>query len=347
MITERSSYTLDADQLQRTVQALEKAAETLRPRPNEERLYRVLGIFVRVAVAALASILLLALVIVILTLAHVQTPVTTVIIIAALIAVFFIFAAIGALVFLLLNLSVVIQAFRQRRLLKKLGIKEVSLSAWKLQRRGHRWSRLAGVVLTWCVAVSLVIGVLAGITMWIGWKKEGVWTAASYCGLFITFGVTALVWRFVQRSREQWAIVADAKRLRSVLESMQTKAGAGEAVAIPAAMVEDVARIERVQIAREQRDAVAASAGSTDPGYAVLVARDLSLQKKLLDPQQRIAVEGLIENLSANPHPPSVESPGKGLLSIMTPERDVELQYSIDEGARCVRVLALTAHDHG
>src|SRR5206468_3632165 len=62
----------------------------------------------------------------------------------------FFLAAVGALIFLLLNQSVVRQAFRQRRLLKKLGIREVSLSAWKLQRRGHRSARLAGAVITVC-----------------------------------------------------------------------------------------------------------------------------------------------------------------------------------------------------
>jgi len=172
-------------------------------------------------------------------------------------------------------------------------------------------------------------------------------TGVIMYGLLFAFGVTILIWRFVQRSREQWAIVADANRLRSALESLQAKAGAGEAVAIPAAVVEAAARIERVQIASEQRDAVVASAGTTDHGYGVLVARDLSSQKALLDSQQRVAVEGLIENLSANPRPAGVESIAKDLLSVRTPKGDVELQYSIDEGAQRVQIVAPTAHDHG
>src|SRR5215470_7053900 len=51
-MTERSPYNLDPVQLEKAVQALQKAAETLRPNPSEERLYRVLGICVRVSVAA-------------------------------------------------------------------------------------------------------------------------------------------------------------------------------------------------------------------------------------------------------------------------------------------------------
>jgi hypothetical protein len=128
---------------------------------------------------------------------------------------------------------------------------------------------------------------------------------------------------------------------------MHSKAGAGEAVTVPAAVLEDVARIERVQIARERRDAVVASAGATNRGYGVLVARELSPHKGLLHPQQRVAVEDLIDNLSANPRPAGVESTAEGLLSVRTPEGDVELKYSVDEGARRVHIVALTTHDHG
>jgi hypothetical protein len=179
------------------------------------------------------------------------------------------------------------------------------------------------------------------------YMKEHLWSVVATYGLMCAFGVTVLLWRFVQQSREQWAIVADANRLQSVLESMQAKAGAGEEVAISAAVVEQAAQIERVSIGRERRDAVVAGTGATHHGYGVLLARDLSSQKALLDPQRRVAVEELIENLSANPRPAGVESNPEGLLSVRTPERDVELQYSVDEGAHRVQIVALTAHDHG
>jgi len=262
----------------------------------------------------------------------------------------FFLAALGAPVFLLLNQSVVRQAFRQRQLLKKLGIREVSISAWRLQHKwGHSWSRLAGAVLTWGGILSLVLGVflvMTGMGLILP-KQEGVSGAAVSGGMCFAFGVTVLVWNFVQRSREQWAIVADANRLRSILESLQTKAGAGEAVSVPAAVVEHAAQIERVSIARERRDAVVASAATTDHGYGILVARDVSSQKGLLDPQQRVAVEDLFENLSSNPRPPSVERAPEGLLSVTTPKGGVELQYSVDDGAKRVNVVALTAHNDG
>jgi hypothetical protein len=227
-MSERSPYTLDADQLQKAVQALEKAAQTLRPKPSEERLYRLLGICVRFAVGALAGMALAGVTYMMLGVVlpkngEADTPIETDFAILTGVFVFlFLLAAIGALIFLLLNQSVIRRAFRQRRLLKKLGIGEFSLSAWRLQRRGHRWSRLAGAVLTGGGILALAVGLLelvSGIGMSIYMKLEHIGSVAITVvimyGLLFAFGVTILIWRFVQRSREQWAIVADANRLRS------------------------------------------------------------------------------------------------------------------------------------
>jgi hypothetical protein len=352
MIERSPSYTLDAAHLQKAAQALQKAAETFRPNPSEERMYRVLGICVRVAVAALTA---LAGTGVVVGFAQEGTGLYNgfVVLLVALILLFFL-ATIAALVFLLLNHSVVRQAFRQRRLLKKLGIQEVSLTAWRLQRIGYRWARLAGALLIAGGILALALGLfglIVMIVMSIYSKIEGIKgiaiTGFIMYGLFFAFGVTVLLWRFVQRIREQWAIVADANRLRSAFESMNATAAAGGAVTIPAAVIEDAAHIEREQIARERSDAVVASAATTDRGYGILVARDVSSRKRLLDPQQRAALEDVIENLSSNPRPAGAESTPEGLLSVRTPEGDFELQYSVDEGAKRVHIVALTAHNHG
>ena len=358
-MTERSPYSLDSVQLEKAVQALQKAAETLRPNPSETRLYRLLRICVRVAIAALAGIVLA---VVLWFVAGVMAESSVALaffsyvmfFFAGIFAFLFLLAAVGAPVFVLLNQSIVRQAFQQQRLLKKLGIRELSLSAWRLQRRGQRWSRLRGTVLTWGGIVSLVLGLLGEIPVGIAMSADrgrGINGPNMFFGflfgLFFVFGVTVLVWKFVQRSREQWAIVADANRLRSTLESMRAKAGAGEAVAIPAAVVEHAAQIERVLIARERRNAVVASAGTTDHGYGILVGRAVSSQKGSLDPRQRVAVEDLFENLSSNPRPPGVEQTPEGLLGVTTSEGGVELQYSVDEGAKRVHIVALTTHHYG
>jgi hypothetical protein len=349
-MTERSPYRLDSVQIEDIVQALQKAAETLRPDPSAELLLRILRTLVWVAVAAFVSaVVVFSLA---LLLPRVREDIVNIlsIVFGAAFALF-VFAAIAAILFLLLNLPAVAQALRQRSLLKKLGIREVSVSAWRLQRTRYTWSRLTGDVLTLCGILTIIVGMWISVLLITHTSKEEMWIAlivvSVLFGLCLSLGVTILLSRFVQRSREQWAIVADANRLRSMLQSMQAKANAGEAVAIPAAVVEHAAQIERASIARQRRDAVVAGAGTTHQGYGVLLARDLSSQKGLLDPQHRVAVEELIENLSDNPRPAGVESTADGLLSVRTPEGDVELKYSVDEGAHRVHIVALTAHHHG
>jgi hypothetical protein len=318
-----SPYNLDAAQLENAVQALQKAAATLQPSLGEARLYRILGVCLWIAVAGLLA-----------TIIAVSTG--TAVELIGLFGIIFLLAAVSAPVFLLLNFSLVRQAFRQWQLLKKLGIREVSLSAWRQDRKSFRWSRLAGAALTTAGILTLVIGLLA----WFGRKKDDavmIWVVL----LLFAFGITVLVWRFVQRSRQQLALVANANRLRATLESMKTKAGSGEAIAIPAALLEDVARIERVQIARERRDAVVASSGTTSRGYGVLVARDVAVQKSMLDSGQRVAVEDLIDELSANPRVASTAPTADNLMRIAIPGGGVELQYQIDEGARRVHIVGL------
>jgi hypothetical protein len=349
-MTERSPYRLDSGQIEEIVHALQKAAETLRPDPTAELLLRILRILVWVAVAAFVSAVVPWILLPLLP--GVRGVIDNILgnVFAAAFTLF-IFAALAAILFLLVNLPAVAQALRQRSLLNKLGIREVSVSAWRLQRTRHTWSRLTGAVLTLCSILTIIVGIWVSVFLLTDANKEEMWIALIVVGLLfgvcLAFGVTVLLSSFVQRSREQWAIVADANSLRSTLQSMQAKANAGEAVAIPAAVVEHAAQIERVSIARQRRDAVVAGAGTTHQGYGVLLARDLPSQKGLLDPQHRVAVEELIENLSDNPHPAGVESTADGLLSVRTPEGDVELKYSVDEGTHRVHIVALTAHDHG
>jgi hypothetical protein len=349
-MTERSPYRLDSVQIEDIVQALQKAAQTLRPNPIAQLLLRILRILVWVAVAAFVSVVGVGI------LARLLPAIPKVVdnilgIVFATTFTLFVFAALAAILFLLLNLPAVAQALRQRSLLNKLGIREVSVSAWRLQRTRHSWSRLTGAVLTVCAILTIIFGICISVLLLMVTSKEEMWIAlivvTVLLGLCLAVGVATLLSRFVQQSREQWAIVADANRLRSMLQSMQARANAGEAVAIPAAVVEHAAQIERVSIARQRRDAVVAGAGATHHGYGVLLARDLSSQKGLLDPQHRVAVEELIENLSDNPRPAGVESTADGLLSVSTPEGGVELKYSVDEAAHRVHIVALTAHDHG
>src|SRR5262249_47039868 len=151
-------------------------------------------------------------------------------------------------------------------------------------QRRHFGGWLGGVSLTMAGAglaifagVVLVFLELAGFRHGeyaISWMLE-----LGIVALFAVPGLTILLWRMVERSREQLALVSDAHPLRAMLSSMQAQSRSNGAVVVPAAVLEEVAVIENLQIARERTHAVLASVRTLDRGYGVLLAHDVTAQK--------------------------------------------------------------------
>ena len=330
-----SPYSLSAGQLEDAVKVLRTTAESLKASPRQERLYKWLSIAVQVsAVAFVAVIISVALD------WHEQ-------VVGAFGLVLFLAVALATLL-LAVNAPLILKAFRQRSVLKKLGIREVSRSAWKAGRKRHTFSRVTRALLTVAGTLCLLTAslvVLGRAIQETPADKETDFAVFIVVALFIIVGATILIWQFVQRSREQLAIVADANRLRSLLQSIQSEAGAGGTVEVPAEVLESVARIERVNIERERTKAVVASTRVRSQGYALLVARNVPAQKASIDAAQRVAVEDLIDDLSTDPRPPGSEPIADGLFCVRTPEGDVEVHYGIDDAAQRVQIVAVGRTD--
>jgi len=329
---ETSVYTLDPAQLEAAFAALRKAADTFRPSPREVRLHRWQGRCAKLAVIALGGIVAGG---------FLGGP-----ILIGLLALTFLLASGAAALLLLVNLSLIAGTLRQRRLLKKLGLHTISRSAWKAERRRRFGGRIGGATLT---TVGAILTVVAGLMLpgFIVRLIQGGSATISVVELFsvVLFGVagmTLLLWRMVERSREQLALVADADRLRAMLTSMQAESGSGAPVVVPAAVMEKVAGIEGAQIARERAQAVVASVGSADRGYALVVAPDATAQKAALDRGDRIAVEELIDEVLADPQ--AVGSPDAGSVRhVRSADGLIEIDYSIDQAAERVHLLAVRA----
>ena len=122
-------------------EALRKASETFRPTPLETRLYRWLGRCARLAIAAfIASFVANA----------VGLPFSVVVALGTI----FVAAGAAATLLSLVNLSLVVGAMRQRRVVNKIGLHTVSRSAWKAERRRHVGGWIGGAALTTVGAVS-------------------------------------------------------------------------------------------------------------------------------------------------------------------------------------------------
>jgi hypothetical protein len=328
----RVPYTLDLPQLEAALEALRKASETFRLTPVESRLYLWLGrcakleVFGFIATAAAFV-------------AGKRFPGTYgVMVVSALI---FVSANAAATILLLVNFTLVIDAFRQRRLLKQLGLHTVSRSAWRAERRRHLGGWIGGAAFT---TVGVVLVVLAGLMLVVlaSVKVDHGRYIVAIVGLLLLPGGTVLVWRMVQRSRERLAIVGDADRLRAMLTSIQARVGADQRVVVPAALLEKVAGIENAQIARERAHAVVTGVRSVDRGFGLLVAHDVTAQKAALVPSQRLAVEELIDRVLAETQSPrDGGSESNGLRRASTLDGISEIDFHVDTSARRIHIVAL------
>ncbi|HXT19458.1 MAG TPA: toll/interleukin-1 receptor domain-containing protein [Thermoanaerobaculia bacterium] len=264
MIPLQWPYALNSQQLDAALAALAKAADEFRPSRLERWLHRAVGICATIAgVAFIAALPGLAF-----YNPHMLSPSLPV-------AVGLAGLAVGALVgpvailLLALNLRLVLKTVRQRRLMKQLGLQDVSVSAWKVHRKRRPWIRIgADAALTTIGVVLLILGIVQWTNLWNlePYSLYGIRRPASY---FFS-GVTILIWQSLQRNRERLELVAPADGLRATLKPLEK--GPETGVFVPAALLEKVAVIEHAQIARERTQAVLAGASTANRGYAVEVS---------------------------------------------------------------------------
>lgn len=309
-------YTLTAQQLDAAVAALAKATETFRLSWYEGCLYRVMqicGATSGVAIVATPGLIMM------------RVSDETLSVVAGIGAL----AAAAALFLLLINLRLIWKARRQGKMLKQLGLQDISDSAWKVHRRKRRVSRTGG----WIVFALGIVLMLSGSRA----VKEPEFISGAF---FAVLGSLILLWRTVKQSRERLSLVADAERLRDTLSSLQ--GNSEEGIVVPADLLEKVASIEQAHIARERTSAVLAGASAAKHGYGILLAREASEKKASLPPDLRIDVEELIEELAA------VGQHRTGVQNARTPDGTAEIDYSVDQSNRRLNIVAIrTSDSHG
>lgn len=313
-------YTLTGQQLDAALSALEKASGTFRLSRMEKLGYRAMGVCVATVIVAFSAAIALMFM--------------EQLFFAGLGCVIGLVAGVAAMFLFVANSWLIVKTVRQRRLLKELGLREISYSAWKAHsRRRHLFSRVGKGV--WAFLAIGILLVMSWVLYSLGLPTD--LETAAIGGFFLLLFVTPVAWLVVQRSRERLDVVADANRLRALLASMQT--GSEDGVVVPAAVLESVARIEHAQIAVERTRAVMAGVKAVHRGYGVLFAREASEQKALLPADCRLDVEELIDQLTEAPYPPGTQ--GEGVLSARTPDGLAEVDYSVDESNRRIHVVAL------
>jgi len=346
---------LDSKNLEGGIEALSGVARTFQLTSFQKLAYRALIVSVDVAVWSL-----LALIAIIPIIAARDpkdlTPVQEVLVFAPLVAsmVAFVFAFVVGTVSLALNLPLVRKLYSERARLKELGLSSLSESLWKESRRSRWISRARGALLIlvgvfiFFLAVIYLLIILAGLTTTpTEPPPEGFLVGMIFAALICaTIAVLIFSARYLQNQRERMELTANAKDLKEAFERLRQRAGNSEVVSVPSELLEQAARIESAQIAKERKEAVLQSVGARPTGYAITFDPDAAKDRATLDVADRVELEDLVAQLSTEGA--QVESQAgavagaKGApLRGMTKSQRVEMVYVIDQASHSIRITAV------
>jgi hypothetical protein len=328
---------LDPKNLEGGIEALSSAAQAFQLTPFERFSYRALIVSVDVAMASLVAL------ITILIADPDNAPVVGVICIV------FAVCVLVATVFLVLNTPLFRKAFRERAKLKELGLASLSESLWKESRRS-RWIRRArGALFIMTAIFCLLAGGFAAVYLMT--TEEVDWATmlgGRFIALFfVNIGALLFAARYLRNQRERMDLAGSALELKKALQRLQQRAGQAEVVSVPSELLEQAARIESAQIAKERNDAVLRSVVVRPRGYAITFDRDAAEQRAALDVGDRVEFEDLVAQLS-------IEGPGKlksqagavagaegATLRAMTKSQRIEIVYVIDRTSNGIRIIAV------
>src|SRR5262249_24715245 len=130
----------------------------------------------------------------------------------------------------------------------------------------------------------------------------------------------------------------DAEELRKAFQGLRQRAGKTEVVSVPTELVEQTAKIESAQIAKERKDAILESVTSRPTGYAIAFDGDAVEERATLDVADRIELGDLVAQLSTDGS--QLESQ-RGMGRGKTKSNHVEIDYVIDNASRSIRVIAV------
>jgi hypothetical protein len=253
------------------------------------------------------------------------------------------FAAIA----LVINIPLASKLYRERAQLKELGLASLSKSLWKESRRG-RWIRQ---VVRWVPVIILVVifGFMLRDRIL---TPDQEWDTGDTFVVVIFTGLAALLVlaRYLRNQRERIDLAASAEELKKDFQGLQHRAGKAEVVSVPSELLEQAARIESAQIAKERKDAVLQSVSAGPSGYGVTFDRAAAEQRRMLDVSDRVELEDVVAQLS-------IEGPDKLTSEAGPPEgatrrcetknKRVEIEYVVDQTSHGVRIIAVRSEGGG
>jgi hypothetical protein len=232
--------------------------------------------------------------------------------------------------------------------LRKLDLDSLSRSLWKAGQPGRWIIRAHGIVLLIVCALMVFSAAYMVFHHEEKPRETGV-LAFTFLTFFISISLLFAT-RYLQNQRTRMDLTSNAEELRGVLMGLKREARDVEIVTVPSELLEQTAKIESVQIAQERRDAVLQSLESRTRAYAVAFDRAAVEQRATLDIVDRVELEDLLADLSADRARREVSRTAAiqtrhAKLGDETGSGRVRIEYAIDDEARIIRVTAVSHGD--
>ena len=329
---------ISSQELDGAIEVLASAGQALQLSRLERISYRTLMISADVAMASMVSFIVL---IVAAVLDQGPGDVWFTLLVAVVLICVLLVSLIVALIALLLSIPVFLVVFREKRRLEERGLGSLAQFLWKESRRTRWLGRVREALI---VVIGLVYTLFVGfLVLKVAQEETDELILMTVMVLTLTFMVTVLFSaRFLRDQRDRMDLISKADGLRHALQSLRQRSDAG-AVSVPVELLERTAKIESTQIAAQRKDAVLQSAAFRPSEYAIAYDGAAAEHRAALGIEDRLELEDLVVQLSTSGVPAGPQgTAGDATGRSTTTSQRVEIEYSVDEAARRIRIVAVT-----
>jgi hypothetical protein len=257
-----------------------------------------------------------------------------------------VFGTIIAAIALVVNIPLAAKLYRERARLKELGLASLSKSLWKEVRRGRWISQVA----RWGPIITLVI-IFTVMFVFVFSDPAREWEPKDTLVVvfFMIFAAVLVLARYLRNQRERMGLATSAEELKNVFQGLQQRARKAEVVSVPSELLEQAARIESAQIAKERKDAILQSVSVGPSGYAVTFDGAAAEQRRMLDVSDRVELEDRVAQLSIEGPDKLTSQPGPpegATRRCETKSKRVEIEYVVDQASHGIRIIAVQSGSH-
>jgi len=235
------------------------------------------------------------------------------------------------------------------RRMRKIGFADAALTPATTWRKGSL--HFLGSILGALGVVALLVTAILLSVLWfdpeIGGDAGSADPGSTNTGVMdlIVLGAVGLLFTvpsFLARRRRALDLLHRSKDLEDRLARALAEQAPGDEVAIRAQDLNLMASIERARIEREREEAIS-MAGMQRDEFVLLYAREAVEKMRTLDPETRMRVEEEASELTESARRAAArQDEHSGLLQIRVPDTDLQLNCSVDEMKKQVRLVSVT-----